>query len=475
VFSVASPTQTDTQPPPLGNLTNQSFPFANTLAGGGNYQQPLQQYPKPDEYQLIHFGAHSEQTSQLPPVDYNQLQFQQQQSFAGGYPSSSKNTPAVTKKQQRKSSSSSKNSSKKRKSSSKKRKSSSEPDNSRPPTDANLFAGYRQSRANRQLSKSPSSDSSSIANDINTMGKNNQRQPRVQPARGPKLTEKDAEELETLRELAQQHNWTKSNGEASPSNKSKALPTNIKSLPKGGYTKDSVVSATVELFRNCKFIDSKDQLELTICKKVMELLGLDHKDSHEVRDFGIDCSKLINKTITDKRNYVQSRTKEAAFAWMADHNGTLPSVQQLKDCALRKINLEDPVDKEVFKWYWTVLLVDAHPTNEWSNVMMISYPSKAKTEEDNLIITSASEALAVLMIDNNRDKWLAMYKYLHTDKKGDKIPKRSKDNKEDEGLKALCNAKYTVQDGGQKPFGGWIKEGKQEFVKLKNDIKKAKK
>jgi ribosomal protein S18 len=246
-------------------------------------------------------------------------------------------------------------------------------------------------------------------------------------------------------------------------------------LPKGGYTKDSVVSATVELFRNCKFIDSKKQLDTTICKEVMKLLGVDYEDKDRVREFVDEHAKLINRTITDKRNYVQSRTKEAAFAWMADHNGTLPSVQQLKDCALRKINLEDPVDKEVFKWYWTVLLVDAHTTNEWGNVMMISYPSQARTDEDKLIITSASEALAVLMLDNNRDKWLAMYKYLHTDKKGDKIPKRTKDNKEDDDLKALFNAKYTVQDGGQKPFGGWIKQGKQEFVKLKNDIKKAKK
>ena len=165
--------------------------------------------------------------------------------------------------------------------------------------------------------------------------------------------------------------------------------------------------------------------------------------------------------------------KEQAFAWMKECNGNLPTVELLTKCARRDIKLDVQEEVECMEWYWKDVLDVAHPTNEWKNVMMVSVPSQAKNDQDNIIITSASEALAVVMFDNNREKWMAQYKYLHIDKLGKSIPTRSTENLKNPALKNLFKAKYTIQDGGQKPCGGWTKEGKKEFVKLKGEIKKA--
>jgi hypothetical protein len=109
--------------------------------------------------------------------------------------------------------------------------------------------------------------------------------------------------------------------------------------------------------------------------------------------------------------------------------------------------------------------------------MLYSTPISARLSDEQgnkLIITSASEALILLTIDNNHNKWPAMHKWLK-DNKDKKLPRRTKNNKNNPDFQPLFESKYTTADGGQKPFGGWSVQGKKLFIKLKKQIKEARK
>jgi hypothetical protein len=67
-----------------------------------------------------------------------------------------------------------------------------------------------------------------------------------------------------------------------------------------------------------------------------------------------------------------------------------------------------------------------------------------------------------------------MHKWLK-ENKNQKLPRRTKNNKKNPDFKPLFESKYTTADGGQKPFGGWSVQGKRLFIKLKKQIKEARK
>ena len=100
----------------------------------------------------------------------------------------------------------------------------------------------------------------------------------------------------------------------------------------------------------------------------------------------------------------------------------------------------------------------------------------------------------MVMYENAREKWITMHKWVRLnihafaqswpccltkfcclfalqqlEHPAESIPMRMKDNKHE----AIHQVKYTIQDGGQKPFQGWKTAGLTHFNDIKATIKSA--
>ena len=73
----------------------------------------------------------------------------------------------------------------------------------------------------------------------------------------------------------------------------------------------------------------------------------------------------------------------------------------------------------------------------------------------------------MLLYENCREKWIAMYIYKKKHNKN--IPPWSKKNRENDEQKTL----YTNQDAGQSKFDGWSGYGKERYNTFKKQIIKA--
>ena len=84
------------------------------------------------------------------------------------------------------------------------------------------------------------------------------------------------------------------------------------------------------------------------------------------------------------------------------------------------------------------------------------------------VITSVMEAMVVVVVENARAKWYAMNVWLGKNP-GQKLPQHSKDNKDLD----IFKSKWSHQDGGQQPFGGWDPDAMDWFIDLKDKICKV--
>ena len=110
-------------------------------------------------------------------------------------------------------------------------------------------------------------------------------------------------------------------------------------------------------FRTVKFIEDDEE-----CKEVTgqlydmmyeederDKLGEDYKDSWVDAYFN-----HVRGACNDKRNYTQGRFKDSMVNFYRQHK-KLPELELLKKCALRTVDLEDPDEYLVFKFYWSDL------------------------------------------------------------------------------------------------------------------------
>ena len=175
--------------------------------------------------------------------------------------------------------------------------------------------------------------------------------------------------------------------------------------------------------------------------------------------------------MNDKKNYAISRIREATMNWAFDHQGQIPTLDDVYQCAMRNIDHTKPEEMELFKWYGTDLLKAVLGRSWDESVFNFAHISTATNKYDpgKKLVRSSTEAFICLVYENNEEKYPAVYNYLKEFGRNAKIPPRNKENKGE----LLYKTKWTDQDQGQKAFSGWSPESLVQFKKYSTTIKEA--
>ena len=115
-------------------------------------------------------------------------------------------------------------------------------------------------------------------------------------------------------------------------------------------------SLKYNVWRFAKFIPDMERLE-ELAKWMYKKMDLKNKNApgHEMQ--WVETYKgIILHEHGEHRSYVQNQMKKAAFQWMDAHGGVLPNVGTVYACVLRKIDMENAQQLEVFTWYYDSLL-----------------------------------------------------------------------------------------------------------------------
>lgn len=195
---------------------------------------------------------------------------------------------------------------------------------------------------------------------------------------------------------------------------------------------------------------------------------------------------VIQHELGEHRSYIQNRLRVAAFSWMRDHEGNLPAVGTIYACANRKVSMTIAAQKEVFVWYVDEFLPKATGIpgafDEKVRYYMPISEAHPLNKPKEPSVTPSTEAIAAVLFDNCRVKWMEFYKLKQ--KYGNKaiITKKHKPEGAEEPTITPKNiivydkkykGKYTVADGGQNKFGGFKVEGLSKFMDAKISNKEA--
>ena len=326
----------------------------------------------------------------------------------------------------------------------KKKKKTEDLENHRPESDRYVFNNIQQQKYFQR---------NSLSNQYPTMAPSNKRKNRELKEMNDKLEQQVA----ALRAQV-----------ASKPTRSALSPSEIivKPFEPTQAEKAAVKQAGKNLYHNYKFV--KDEVEAKlVTSQAIKLMKLDFQSDEEKATWIYVHQETVVKAISDGRNYTQQRYREAAIEWL-NENQDLPSVEDITKAAKRELDLDDADERKIFFWYWEILMERAHASNDWSRVMYNTTISKAVLRDypGMKTITSAMEAFAVVMYDNCRKKWIAMKDWLDNNP-GQKLPQRTKDNKNLD----IFQSKWSHQDGGQQPYGGWDAAAKETFNVLKEEIR----
>ena len=342
---------------------------------------------------------------------------------------------------------------------SKRKKKSVEVENERPPSDRNLFNSIHQQK---YLNRNSNLFSTQLPTNLSPNHQNMapRRSPRSS-AGGTDTLKKKNQELEA--EIAALKNQMQHPPAAQPASVSPvAFVPYQQSKAENAATKE----AAKNVFRNIKFC-SGDREAVKITKAVAKFMGKTFQSAAEEAAWIANNKDISVKQITDGRNYVQSRFREKALEWLTNENlavNPLPTVKEIEDCALRQLDLDNDRERKIFFWYWTVLLERSHATADWSKVMYYKTILEARLRDypSNRVITTSMEAMAVVVYENYHDRWIATKEWMVAHP-NTKLPARDKTNKDMDVFKA----KWTDQDGGQQPYGGWDPAAKERFNDLR--------
>ena len=107
-------------------------------------------------------------------------------------------------------------------------------------------------------------------------------------------------------------------------------------------------------------------------------------------------------SLSARRTYCQQEMKKGAFKLLASNEGPLPSKEDIKRCALREVNLEDPNDLATFTFYWKFVLASHGGFSCWNHQDKIYYGSTPGTvfynldtcgDEELLVFTPETEGM----------------------------------------------------------------------------------
>lgn len=192
------------------------------------------------------------------------------------------------------------------------------------------------------------------------------------------------------------------------------------------------------------------------------------------------------------RNQCIGKLGKACTDYMYKHEGTLPTMDLLRKCALRDIDLDDNEEVATYEWYWTVALptmcgTAKHWNREEHFFHTISQAKLSDSKGSQEIVPASTEAFLVTCMDNYRESWIEQneLKKKHPDRKichgKKKAPGTANKlvDKEDTGTKMVMVydpkyfGKYTDNTGGSNILGGWSDEGKAYYVDLEVQVEES--
>ena len=214
--------------------------------------------------------------------------------------------------------------------------------------------------------------------------------------------------------------------------------------------------AKTELWRTVKFVATVEE-ERENAEKVFEMMELDKEmwDDNRRASWCVTYAKLITKALNSQRNYLTAELKKVAWTLLTE-NKPLPTAEQILSCATR--SCEDMV---ICKLYWDKILPKALGKDYWSEKQRYFQTiSSVKSESGKKLASPPTEAMVVIIWENNLTKWPRLYKWsLEAENKGKKQPN--------------LNGKWSITDGGHHERCAWSSDGLDTYNKYKKAIRKA--
>ena len=222
------------------------------------------------------------------------------------------------------------------------------------------------------------------------------------------------------------------------------------------------------LWRTRKFI-SCDEEEMAAADFVRVHMKFQGKATMEQKLSWIETYKRpIKKAFFARRNYVTSELKKLVSKHFLDKGLPMPTLAQILACATRTIDVKVPEQMDMFMFYWETILPKMVGSKSWDRAQKYyTTITKAKVDDDSPsdgkgIITSTSEAMVVLIWENNAVRWPALHAWSAREENRKKT-------------QPAMNGVYTFTDGGQNEWGGWKDKGLEAFNTYTGQVKLARK
>ena len=247
----------------------------------------------------------------------------------------------------------------------------------------------------------------------------------------------------------------------------------------------------MEVWRTVKFVSGEEQLSMA-SRKVLKYLSPEGynltsvvpEDVAHVAEWVEEHRDTVSSVLNGHRSYVVGRIKEICIEFL-DQNPEvpLPSAQDIEGCVARKTGL----NKALFVFWWDKIVPRGagnviHWTPKTRHYQKMSSSTVGGKADAGLEIPPSTEAFAAVAYISNREKWMKMHelkrenpgKALNIVKNATKVK-----NKEDRVLDVFTDEHpellptWTDSNVGQAKFGGWKREGMDEFKRLRILCKEA--
>lgn len=220
---------------------------------------------------------------------------------------------------------------------------------------------------------------------------------------------------------------------------------------------DRAITITkTELWRITKFISTPDE-EIEAAYKVFDFMQLDPKNwPPEKRDsWAVTYSPRITKALNSARNYLTSELKKVAWH-LFKNKKPMPEAKVLLSCATRSCE-----DDDACIWYWDKIMPKVLGKDAWSDkVRYYQSISSLKTDDNKRLVTASTEAMAVIVWENNEKKWPELWEWCQKpENRGKKQPN--------------WNGKWSITDGGHHDRCAWDPRGLEQFNTYKKQIRHA--
>ena len=227
------------------------------------------------------------------------------------------------------------------------------------------------------------------------------------------------------------------------------------------------------------------------------------KTAPEVKNWIEKHESFLCKMLNKQRSYGVSQTKDSAESWWHSHEKTLPTVDQIKACRDRTLDLSVEENMAIAVFYVDSLCASIcghkHTFPEHARIQLpiskaspsnMTSDKEAVRDPEDIYLTVELEALVSLAYDNFRDAWLEIFpvKQLYPKPwkmtpsvKVHEMNQKGMDYTPVESLKRVYlhhdkfKGKWTEADKGAKSEGGWTDVGRNEYIKNVEALREARK